>query len=170
MKEFFIEVISHEEKMIKFGELLGQTLFDYDHDEDLKAVLVFFDGDLGVGKTTICKGIIRAFGYDGVVTSPTYNLVESYNQGTIRAHHFDLYRLGSPEELEFIGIRDYFKRGDFCLIEWPDRGIGILPAPDLYLSIVAINEGREIKIESKTRVGELLLARLSSARENYLDL
>ena len=169
MKDFFIEVISHEEKMIRFGELLGQTLFNYDYAQNLEAILVFFDGDLGVGKTTICKGILRAFGYDGVVTSPTYNLVESYNQGSIRAHHFDLYRLGSAEELDFIGIRDYFKAGDFCLIEWPDRGRGILPAPDLCLSIAATNKGREIKIESKTRVGKGLLDRLISVRENYLD-
>ena len=84
-------------------------------------------------------------------------------------HHFDLYRLGSAEELEFFGIRDYLHQGGCCLVEWPERGHGFLPTADLQISIIATDEGREIKICSETDMGDLLLARLASDRENQLD-
>ncbi|MDA7736713.1 tRNA (adenosine(37)-N6)-threonylcarbamoyltransferase complex ATPase subunit type 1 TsaE [Porticoccus sp.] len=170
MKYLHIKNISSEDEMIIFGNLVGRILLDCRPEKAKKATLLFFEGDLGVGKTTICKGILNSSGYDGIVKSPTYNLVETYELASSRYHHFDFYRLGSPEELDYIGIRDYFQSGDICLVEWPDRGKGFLPAPDLCLKISAKRNGRELNIESKTQLGELCLNHLSIAKENQLGL
>ena len=166
MKYLHIDNISSEDEMITFGKLVGRILLDCRSEKSKKATLLFFEGDLGAGKTTICKGILNACGYDGVVKSPTYNLVETYELASSKCHHFDFYRLGSAEELDYIGIRDYFQSGDICLIEWPDRGKGFLPLPDLCLKISAKRNGRELNIESKNQLGELFLSHLSFYKEN----
>ncbi len=168
MKYLYINNISTEDEMITFGNLIGRILFDFLPKKAKKATLLFFEGNLGVGKTTICKGILNSSGYDGIVKSPTYNLVETYELASSRYPHFDLYRLGSPEELDYIGIRDYFQSGDICLVEWPDRGKGFLPLPDLCFKISVKRSGRELNIESKTQLGELFLNHLSIAKENQL--
>ncbi|RYY77376.1 MAG: tRNA (adenosine(37)-N6)-threonylcarbamoyltransferase complex ATPase subunit type 1 TsaE [Gammaproteobacteria bacterium] len=127
--------------MVAFGERLG---FAFRAQSD--SLCVFLNGDLGAGKTTLSRGILRAFGHTGAVKSPTYTLVEEYNFSDRRVYHFDLYRLGDPEELEYMGIRDYFSAGNLCLIEWPQRGEGILPEPNVLIDIEAQADGRLIKI------------------------
>lgn len=110
--------------------------------------VVYLQGNLGVGKTFFCQSLIRHLGYKGKVLSPTYGLIQSYDvqlppqiKSTVgqadqsQLHHFDLYRLADPEELEFIGIRDYFNCSDICLIEWPDKGKGILPPATIELTL-----------------------------------
>ncbi|MCF5702456.1 tRNA (adenosine(37)-N6)-threonylcarbamoyltransferase complex ATPase subunit type 1 TsaE [Pseudomonas syringae] len=123
--------------------------------------LIFLEGNLGMGKTTLSRGIIRGLGHVGAVKSPTFTLVEPYEIGDIRAFHFDLYRLVDPEELEFLGIRDYFDDDAMCLIEWPDKGAGFLPKPDLTITISPQDSGRSLKILSQGSRGEAWCAALA---------
>ena len=123
--------------------------------------LIFLEGNLGMGKTTLSRGIIRGLGHVGAVKSPTFTLVEPYEIGDIRAFQFDLYRLVDPEELEFLGIRDYFEDDAMCLIEWPDKGAGFLPKPDLTITISPQDSGRSLKILSQGSRGEAWCAALA---------
>ncbi|WP_322615606.1 tRNA (adenosine(37)-N6)-threonylcarbamoyltransferase complex ATPase subunit type 1 TsaE [Pseudomonas sp. BIC9C] len=123
--------------------------------------LIFLEGNLGMGKTTLSRGIIRGLGHAGAVKSPTFTLVEPYEIDDIRAFHFDLYRLVDPEELEFLGIRDYFEDDALCLIEWPDKGAGFLPKPDLTITISPQDSGRSLKILSQGSRGEAWCAALA---------
>lgn len=120
-------------------------------------IVLFFHGELGAGKTTLIRGILHGLGHRGAVKSPTYTLVESYPFATLTVHHFDLYRLKSAEELEFLGIRDYLGGQNLCLIEWAERGAGILPAPDLDIRIERQEAGRLVRFTADTETGAALL-------------
>ncbi|MGZ8944514.1 MAG: tRNA (adenosine(37)-N6)-threonylcarbamoyltransferase complex ATPase subunit type 1 TsaE [Methylococcaceae bacterium] len=109
--------------------------------------LIFLQGDLGAGKTTLARGFLRAAGYNGTVKSPTYTLVEEYVIGGRKIFHFDLYRVVDPEELEWIGIRDYFDQDSVCFIEWPDKGKGFLPEPDIIITLKPQGLARSVNIE-----------------------
>lgn len=125
-------------------------------------VILFLTGELGAGKTTLTRGFLRGLGYLGPVKSPTYTLVEPYELGVARVYHFDLYRLTDPEELEFMGIRDYFDDVSTCLIEWPDRAAGQLPPPDLRLEILYSDPGRRVVITGATPTGHYVMERLGA--------
>lgn len=145
--------VADEQAMTEFGARIARITAGHG--------LIFLEGDLGAGKTTLSRGIIRGLGHIGAVKSPTFTLVEPYEIGDIRAFHFDLYRLVDPEELEFLGIRDYFEDDALCLIEWPQKGAGFLPKPDLTITIGAQNGGRSLILTPQGSRGESWCAALA---------
>lgn len=125
--------------------------------------LVFLHGHLGAGKTTFVRGCLRAAGFQGAVKSPTFTLVEEYALPGRSLFHFDLYRLNDPEELEWMGIRDYLRSDALCFVEWPERGAGLLPAPDLDIRLRIQDSARRAEISAHTDQGLEILSRLRAS-------
>jgi tRNA threonylcarbamoyladenosine biosynthesis protein TsaE len=109
-------------------------------------IIVYLQGELGAGKTTLVRGFLQGAGFNKAVRSPTYTLVEPYDELQIPVYHFDLYRLQHPEELEYIGIRDFIAKQGICFFEWPEKGVGILPPADLSIKLLVQNDKREVYI------------------------
>ena len=125
--------------------------------------VMLLKGDLGAGKTTFARGFIHASGFDGVVKSPTYTLVEPYPIDHDRmCYHFDLYRLADAEELEFTGARDYFNDNDVCLVEWPERAEGFLPPADWICEFSHQEKGRNLTVTALSEAGKKLMLQVFS--------
>ena len=118
--------------------------------------IIFLEGELGAGKTTISRGILRGFGYEGVVASPTYTLLELYELTVHRVAHFDLYRITGAKDLEGIGFRDYLDGQTICLIAWPENSAEFLPPPNLRIILEYAGVGRLVRFEPS--VGPLNLS------------
>ena len=127
-----------------------------------QGLVVHLSGDLGVGKTTLVRGMLRGLGHKGPVRSPTYTLVEPYEIGPRQVYHLDLYRLGDAEELEWIGIRDLLDADSLALIEWPERGAGVLPPADLEVQIEYRGEGRQLALVGKSDAGDRVIRQLDA--------
>lgn len=123
-------------------------------------VFVALSGDLGSGKTTLARGILRGLGYQGKVRSPTYTLVELYKLSRLNLYHFDLYRFNESKELLDAGFRDDFDSRNVCLVEWPERAQDLLPDPDLRISLHEERGGRRVRIAAETELGKQCLLRL----------
>lgn len=147
--------LADEADTVTTGEQLGAAL------SHAGAFTVHLEGDLGAGKTTFTRGILRSFGHSGAVKSPTYTLVEEYALANRLIYHFDLYRLGEAEELEYMGIRDYFAGNNLCLIEWPIRGRGVLPDADLLARLEVQAPGRIVKLIAHSERGVQVIRRLT---------
>ena len=115
-------------------------------------------GDLGTGKTTLVRGALEAAGVEGAIRSPTYTLIELYPLAEFTVAHFDLYRLGDPEELEFLGFRDYLNAATLCLIEWPERAADMLQTADVEIAIDYDAAGRDVRITGFTEWGRSVAA------------
>lgn len=116
-------------------------------------VVVYLQGDLGAGKTTLVRGLLRSLGHEARVPSPTYTLIEPYSLAGKQLQHLDLYRIADPEELAFLGVREM---GGILLIEWPERGEHFLPGPDLICRLATEGEGRVLEAEGVTEKGQAL--------------
>ena len=149
----FTQFLPDEAATVAAGSVVGRAL--------TSAAVVFLMGELGAGKTTFTRGALRGLGHAGSVKSPTYTLCEPYDLADAGQFcHLDLYRLSNPEELEFLGIRDYVASGAMLFIEWPSKGEGWLPMPDLQVALVESDNGRELKITALTDNGEDVLTRM----------
>ena len=122
---------------------------------------VFLQGALGAGKTTLVRGFLREFGYSGVVKSPTYTLIEPYEIKGSTVYHFDLYRLNAPEELETIGLRDYFDQAAICLVEWPEKAGSRLGVPDLLVHIEDRKGHRQVFLDAQGPLGRTAIKNLT---------
>jgi tRNA threonylcarbamoyladenosine biosynthesis protein TsaE len=128
---------------------------------------IFLSGPLAAGKTTFARGYLRALGHGGVVKSPTFTLVEPYRLSGREVNHVDLYRINDPEELDYLGLDEYFGDTAECLVEWPERAGGALPDPDLWVRIAVSGDSRHVTLEAMTEKGrhsvDLITKRLSNS-------
>jgi tRNA threonylcarbamoyladenosine biosynthesis protein TsaE len=119
-------------------------------------MVIALSGELGAGKTTLVRGLLRAAGVEGPIKSPTYDLVEHYPLSSIYFYHIDLYRFTNADEWENAGLAECFREDSVCLVEWPARAADYLPAPDLALELAwpAHGEGRTLDVHACSAAGE----------------
>ncbi|MCW8417395.1 tRNA (adenosine(37)-N6)-threonylcarbamoyltransferase complex ATPase subunit type 1 TsaE [Fluoribacter dumoffii] len=125
------------------------------------SLVITLSGDLGAGKTTLIRAMLRALGVQSAIKSPTFSLVESYTCNHLTIHHFDLYRIHHEEELEYLGFRDYFTQESICCIEWPENAGKTLPNVDISFKLSIKGAGREMQITALSAAGNRILARLA---------
>lgn len=123
--------------------------------------VLYLHGELGAGKTTLTRGLLRALGHAGSVRSPTYTLLEPYDIGGRAVMHLDLYRLAGAEELDYLGARELDRPGALVIVEWAERGSGRLPPPDLEITLALAGTGREAVLQSRSPAGEVWQASIS---------
>ncbi len=128
--------------------------------------VLYLIGELGAGKTTLVRGFLQGLGHQGAVKSPTYTLVEQYQVAQRNIHHLDLYRLADPEELEFLGLRDWLQEKALLLIEWPQMAQGVVPRADLVVNIDYDGPARVIHLEALSAQGEGIVSALASHPED----
>ncbi|URJ30631.1 tRNA (adenosine(37)-N6)-threonylcarbamoyltransferase complex ATPase subunit type 1 TsaE [Candidatus Blochmannia vicinus (nom. nud.)] len=150
MKKYVL-TLSDESKTLLLGAALASVC--------VRSCVVYLNGYVGSGKSVFCKGFLHALGHVGHINSPTYTLIESYILTHWHVYHFDFYRLTSSEELEYMGIRDYFDGHAVCLIEWPKQGMGFLPTEDIAVTMNYhdCKESRKVVIESFSNLGHRML-------------
>ncbi len=156
MKTFSLS-LADTEATVALGRSLACSVQSLKH-----GIVAYLNGDLGAGKTTLTRGFVQGMGHKGNVKSPTYTLVEPYDLAQWQVYHFDLYRLADPEELEYMGIRDYFSQQSCAFIEWPEKGQGILQKADIVINLSYSKEQRIVSITAENVVGEKILAELTT--------
>jgi tRNA threonylcarbamoyladenosine biosynthesis protein TsaE len=142
-------IINDEDELRKVGSALATVC--------RPPLVIYLLGPLGAGKTTFSRGFLAGMGYEGRVKSPTYTLVEPYHLEHAHVFHFDFYRIHDSEELELMGIRDYFNEQSICLIEWPEQGVGYIPKPDVVCTLTIENDRRRLELKSHSAQGTQIL-------------
>lgn len=145
--------LAAEADTLGFGAALGRVL--------TPGLVVYLIGELGAGKTTCARGILRGLDYHGKVKSPTYTLVELYKLSRLYLYHFDFYRLDDPRGWIDAGLREYFTEDAVCLVEWPEKAAGTLPAPDLEVRLTVANDARDIELVACSTAGRRCLRDLN---------
>lgn len=159
-----------DDATVSMGQLLALVTSDGVSDPALRRCLggrLFLRGDLGAGKTTLTRGLLRGYGHVGAVKSPTYTLVEPYEDTRYSIYHFDLYRMNAPEEVEFLGVSEYFEENNLCVVEWADKGRGFLPPPDLEITLETEGSGRRIVWQARSLKGLAMAARLDELTADW---
>jgi tRNA threonylcarbamoyladenosine biosynthesis protein TsaE len=149
--------LNGEQAMVEFGQRLSSVI-----DRQKESILIMLSGDLGAGKTTLCRGLLMGLGHKGAVKSPTYTLIEAYELPLGKVLHVDLYRLVDPQELEHMGFADYLEDSQLCLVEWPENGSGYLPIPELMIKIRLSEAGRYVTLASSSFYGKSILENLGA--------
>ena len=130
-------------------------------------LVIYLHGDLGAGKTALTRALLHAAGHVGTVKSPTYTLSEPYaielDGRSVGVIHFDLYRMGSPEEFLDAGFREDFNGDNICIVEWPEKADRVLPAADINLFLTVAGNGRDVELQASTALGNSCLQRLKFA-------
>ena len=142
-----------EAETLAFGAALAAALEP--------GLVVFLSGELGAGKTTLARGVLRGLGHAGRVKSPSFALVEPYTFSRLYLYHFDFYRFTDPRELGDAGFREYFNPESVCLVEWPENAAGWLPAADLRITLRVQGTGRQLEIDADTEAGRRCLKRMN---------
>lgn len=163
MSDFSIHV-SNEVETLALGAALASALENEVKSGTDSALVVYLNGCLAAGKTTFSRGVLQALGHQATVKSPTYTLVEPYDLEKGQVHHFDLYRLSDPSELEYIGCSEYFEKALLCLVEWPQRGEGFIPTADIQLTLElgTIDSSRYLYFLPESERGEKVLEDLKN--------
>ena len=163
--DFFKLELNDEASTCSVGKNLGESLD--------AGLIVWLDGDLGVGKTTLVRAMLRHMGITGPVKSPTYSLVEVYVVSSLYLYHFDFYRFNEPEEFIDAGLDEYFQKKAICLVEWPHKAAGYVPKPDLLLSFrfrpetfSAGTPVRTLEFAAYSEAGQKCLSRLKRLSQN----
>ena len=144
-----------EQATLALGAAVGRALEP--------GLIIYLCGELGAGKTTLARGLLRALGHPGAVKSPTYTLVEVYKVSRLHLHHFDFYRFHDPREWTDAGFRESFNGRIVSLVEWPEKAAGQLPPADLRIDLGLLASGRSAELTASSPAGRTCLARIDAA-------
>ncbi len=154
----FTFYLADETAMLNLGSKIADLLHP--------GLTIYLAGNLGAGKTTLTRGILHGLGYQHVVKSPTYNLVEIYKISRLYLYHFDFYRFNDYLEWEEAGFREYFNSDSVCIVEWPEKAGDLLPVADLQITIKIHDKGRSIEIQAGTEIGKQCLQQWNTQKES----
>ena len=157
----YVLQLRDEEATLALGAALALVL----QNQRTQGALIYLSGELGAGKTTLSRGLLRGLGFPGRVKSPTYTIVELYVVSKLNLYHFDFYRFSEPEEWQEAGFRDLFNEANICLVEWPEKAGELLPPPDLKITLKSTqSDSREANIAAMSSRGQSMLATLVNSQ------